>query len=238
MRPTAHFSYGTPFLLPPYDNRVRENRGEQKLEIAMAWLLALAVSIDGFSAGVSCGLRKLIIPFPSLLVICFSSTAAVTGSMLLGGGAAQFIPIGSVRIFGGGVLLVLGVYVIIQNIVESRREAEPPVDPPRGRRRPKKLSTLLLRPEEADLDQSGILSMKEALLLGLALAADAFGAGFGAALIGSPLLVTVPAVGVTKLLLVPLGVRLGRLVAGGITFKYTSLAGGVMLIFIGIITIF
>jgi putative sporulation protein YtaF len=207
------------------------------MTMGLIWLLALAVSIDGFSAGLSCGLRKLVIPIPSLLVICCSSAAAVAFSMFVGSGVSRLIPVQFLTGFGGTVLILLGLYVICQNIRDARQEAAPK-PPAESRKGFKKLCVLIRQPEEADLDHSGTLSMKEALLLGSALAADAFAAGFGAALMGLPLLFTVLAVGLFKLLLVPLGVHIGRLMADGFSFRYPGLLGGLILIFIGFITIF
>lgn len=214
----------------------------------MGWgvplLLALAVSIDGFSAGFSCGLRKLIIPFTSLLVICLLSSGAIAVSMLAGSGVVYLVPLRCISTFGGAVLIIFGLVVIRQHFTESREKNDPAAGardevsetaPPR---RPKKISSLLQRPEEADLDRSGTLSAKEALLLGSALAADAFAAGFGAALIGSPLLPTVIAVGLTKLLLVPLGAAFGRAAARKVAPGYIPLLGGAILIFIGIMNLF
>lgn len=202
----------------------------------ITWLLALAVSIDGFSAGFSCGLRKLIIPFSSLLVICFSSMVAITASMLLGEGVKKLVPVQYLTLSGGLLLIALGVYVIVHNLLDSRAAAEK--DPGAGDRPIlKRMAGLLRKPEEADIDHSGVLSGREALLLGLALAVDAFAAGFGAAMIGSPLFITVLAVGLTKMTLVPLGVLLGNLAARGINFRYASFWGGGILIFVGIMTV-
>ncbi|NLA26188.1 MAG: hypothetical protein GX878_02210, partial [Firmicutes bacterium] len=58
------------------------------------------------------------------------------------------------------------------------------------------------------------------------------------ALIGSPLFLTVLAVGLTKLLLLPLGVILGRAAAGRVAPGYIPLLGGAILIFIGIMNLF
>ncbi len=203
----------------------------------VVWLLAVAVSIDGFSAGLSCGLRKLVIPLPSLLIICCSSAAAVGVSMLLGGGVARLIPVQYAAAFGGGVLILLGLYVTVQSLIEPKQTPES-TGASAGSVRKKTLSGLIRQPEDADLDHSGILGMNEALLLGAALAADAFGAGFGAAMVGSPLLATVLAVGLMKLVLVPLGVLIGRMMADGFALKYPGLIGGVLLVFIGVLTFF
>jgi len=205
------------------------------LTSALVWLLALAVSIDGFSAGLSCGLRKLAIPFTSLLVICFSSAAAVAISMSLGIGVAQLVPPHYITAFGGTLLIAIGICIIYQNSKEANRQVscEPAGSKKSGLAR---LISLILKPEDADLDHSGTLSMKEALLLGTALAADAFSAGFGAALSGLPLPATVLAVGVSKLILFPCGVLCGRFAAQNSTGKYTGLLGGVLLIGIGIMS--
>ncbi|NMD33842.1 MAG: sporulation membrane protein YtaF, partial [Firmicutes bacterium] len=104
--------------------------------------------------------------------------------------------------------------------------------------RPQKFISLLRRPEEADLDRSGTLSIREALLLGSALAADALAAGFGAALIGLSFLPTVLAVGLAKLALLPLGAALGRMAVRGTPLPHTPIWGGAILIIIGIINLF
>lgn len=198
----------------------------------LVWLLALAVSIDGFSVGLSCGLRKLRIPFPSLMVICSSSALAVAISMLAGEGVAYLIPVELLTLLGGALLVLLGLFVITQNIREARLKEIRECKAAATKRN--RLTGLLRRPEDADLDKSGVLSMKEAFLLGLALAADAFAAGFAAALSGAPLIYTVFAVGLTKLLLVPLGVAGGRYLAEGFSLRYPGVISGVILLTIGI----
>lgn len=205
-------------------------------------LLALAVSIDGFSAGLSCGLRRLWIPFPSLLVICFASAGAIAVSMFLGGQITSWIPLGFLHLAGGGLLVGLGLYVLLGNLFRSGRLARGSEQIKKAGARPgssgfKKIVNIARHPEEADLDRSGELSPREAALLGLALASDAFGVGFGAAMMGLSLPLTVVAVGLAKLVLVPLGTECGRLASGGISPETASVLSGAILICIGVITI-
>lgn len=214
------------------------------MSLGMPLLLALAVSIDGFSAGFSCGLRKLVIPFTSLLVICLLSAAAVAASMLAGSGVAQLIPLRYISTFGGAVLIIFGLYIIGQYFKEGQPGKETDIVKKRALRedgspggQPQKIVSLIRRPEEADLDRSGTLSIKEALLLGSALAADALAAGFGAALIGSPFLPTILAVGLTQFALLPLGAALGRMAMRRAALPHTPLWGGAMLIIIGIMNL-
>ena len=90
-------------------------------------------------------------------------------------------------------------------------------------------------PDKADLDCSGKLSAREAVLLGLVLSADVFGAGVGASLIGLPVFLTALAVGAAQLLLLPLGAECGRRMSGLVPFRKTSIWAGLILIFIGLI---
>lgn len=205
---------------------------------AMPLLLALAVSIDGFTVGFACGLRRLAIPFSSVLAISSLSAATVAVSMLIGSRAALLIRLRSISAFGGVLLIIFGFYVIGQHLtgIPARPEQG---DSPAGAGAPRKgLLTLLSSPEEADLDRSGTLSIKEALLLGAALAADAFAAGFGAALIGLSFLPTVLAVGLAKSVLLPLGSVLGRKALRRVAVPHAPLWGGAILIIIGIMNLF
>lgn len=69
---------------------------------------------------------------------------------------------------------------------------------------------ILKEPSRADLDFSGSISGREALALGLALALDALGTGVGAAAAGFSLFLTPLLIGCCQLLLVQVGLLLGR----------------------------
>ncbi len=85
------------------------------------------------------------------------------------------------------------------------------------------------QPEKADFDHSGTLSAKESIVLGIALGADAFGAGFGAVMIGLNPVIMVGAVGLTKFLLVSAGVLIGKkIVSSGSFSKYASILAGLI----------
>ncbi|HHX87508.1 MAG TPA: sporulation membrane protein YtaF [Firmicutes bacterium] len=202
-------------------------------------LLVLAVSIDGFSAGFSFGLRRLVIPLYSLLIICLFSSLAAVFSMLIGSRVAMLIPVSWLPSVGGAILIILGVYIIISDFRKSRQPALPEwereeVDAENGSSL-RILTSISKCPDKADLDCSGKLSAGEAALLGLVLSADVFGAGIGASLIGLPIFLTAMAVGAAQLLLIPLGAGCGRLMSGLVSLKMTSLWAGFILIFVGLI---
>ena len=79
---------------------------------------------------------------------------------------------------------------------------------------------LLDEPARADLDSSGTLTPGEAFLLGLALAIDALGVGFGAGMAGLSSTLTPLIAGVTQFVFVSAGITLGRRI------KMSALAPG------------
>jgi len=150
--------------------------------------LVIAVSLDGFGVGVTYGIRKIKVPFTALFIIMLCSGLVVLLSMTMGSMLSSLISPHLAKIFGGCILFSLGIFSLY-NIIRAN---DNPDDLNRHENnRSNVLKTVLTNPDQADLDSSGVISTHEALLLGLALALDAFGAGLGASIIGySPLLTT------------------------------------------------
>lgn len=93
---------------------------------------------------------------------------------------------------------------------------------------------ILRKPMSADFDRSGAITGIEALLLGLALSLDAFGAGIGAAMLGfSPLFLAL-SVAIMSSLFVFMGMKLGTLFAHYQWVQKFSFLPGLILIVIGI----
>ncbi len=200
------------------------------MEFLSSFLLAAAVSIDGLGAGFSYGVRNLYVPILSLLIVSISSSIALLAAMFMGRSMASFFSPYIASLVGGSILILVGCYIIWN---ASREEAA-------GREVHKtrtSLRSLLREPEKADFDSSGSISAGEAAVLGVALAMDAFGAGFGAAMAGYSPVMTCLLVGVCKLLFVTGGVSLGKKYAKSLdSSKASWLAGGVLII-LGVINI-
>ncbi|GAK09706.1 sporulation membrane protein YtaF [Geomicrobium sp. JCM 19038] len=158
-------------------------------------ILAFAVSVDGLGVGMTYGMRKMQINWLPLLIIgTFSFTA-----VLLSGFAAtfvfQYLPNAFADYLGGSILILIGVYAIVQAYHHSKtkpEEVKPITKVDQVKEKVvkfeiKKLGLviqILKKPTAADVDNSGTISVKEAVLLGVALSLDAFGAGFGASMLG------------------------------------------------------
>jgi putative sporulation protein YtaF len=201
-------------------------------------LLALAVSFDGFGAGFSYGVRRLNIPLISVLIICLSSSLSVFLSMKAGCLVAGLFNLKTASIIGGLMLVAVGLFIVFQSLRGEREE-------PSGYRETKNnygnrlsmVPSVMREPALADFDSSGTISGKEAVVLGVALAMDAFGAGFGAAMMGYAPGVTAVSVGITKFVLLTTGMILGRRYSRNLSGERAAFFSGVVLMLLGVVNI-
>ena len=121
-------------------------------------LLALSVSIDSLSIGISYGIKKTKIRYISNSILFAISFCITCGSIFLGHYvSALFSPTFSTML-GSSFLIILGIYNIYQTITK------PPTD--------------------YDIDHSNNIDSKEAIFLGLALSTDSACVGIGSGIIG------------------------------------------------------
>ena len=171
-------------------------------------ILAIAVSLDGFGAGFAYGINKVTISFFPRSIISFASAFSIYLSLLAGAMIGKILPPTFAENLGGLLLCFMGLYILFQgfrSIVNNKTMPEGFYD----KNFIQKLFILLKQPMEADFDKSGNISGIEVFCLGVALAMDAFGAGFGAALSGSSPLLTASLVGIFKFALLSGGMVLG-----------------------------
>lgn len=177
--------------------------------------LSLALSIDGFIVGLHYGLRRIVLPFRSRLILAGCTGGGMALSMLFGELVLVVLPLKSTSMLGGGLLIALGVWQLLQALadyVRARVEDLPAGTHSLMRVRIRPLGIvvdILTDPTHVDQDASGVIDTREALLLGVALGLDTLGAGFAAAMIGFgwPLVVGVTA---SLLLLLWAGLLAGR----------------------------
>jgi putative sporulation protein YtaF len=197
-----------------------------------AVLLALAVSLDSLGVGLSYGVKKVRVPLSSLLLLSVLSGLAMLASTLAGRFVGSFLSAETSRFLGGMTLIGVG---FLSLLAERARHG------PRAKK--DKILALRIRslglmvqvirdPDSADLDQSGEISAGEAVLLGTALALDALGAGFGAALTALPPFLTSALVGLATLSTLKLGFGLGRRLVRKES-PWASLAHGALLVLLG-----
>ena len=169
-----------------------------KLELLSLLILAFAVSLDGFGVGVTYGLRKIRIPLWSVITIAVCSAIVMTLSMQIGLSLSSIISPLMAKWTGAIILIGVGAWALYNvashknndtdeawNTKPEYKEIKSQYEWIRIEIKTLGLIIQILRtPTAADIDKSGVISGREAALLGMALSLDAFGAGIGAALVG------------------------------------------------------
>ncbi|MBO8129364.1 MAG: sporulation membrane protein YtaF [Peptococcaceae bacterium] len=149
------------------------------MDLAILVIFGFALSLDGFVAGLTYGIRQINIPVISVLIISVTSGIAISLSLVCGHLTASIIAPKLAEQIGGLLLIGLGFWVLTQAIRSATEKVLRIHIPQLGM-----VIQVLFEPLHADMDQSGCISPREAVILGIALAMDAFAAGFAIALSG------------------------------------------------------
>ncbi|MCU6795004.1 sporulation membrane protein YtaF [Paenibacillus sp. WQ 127069] len=197
----------------------------------MHWIsiifIALASNLDNLGIGISFGIRSTRIPALSNGIIAVITMLGTYVSVTLGEYMTAYMPGFAANLLGAFMILFIGVW----GIVSSRRRAQAPEPSAAGGH---SLIDVIHQPATADVDLNKVISWKEALTLGLALALNNMATGFGAGATGvSPLWTTVAA-GLFSIVFISCGTRIGLMAAKTWVSQYADLIGGILLILIGI----
>lgn len=202
-------------------------------------ILSVALSIDGFGAGVSLGMRGMKIPFKSIVVISSCSAVSLGVAMLIGDFISQYVSQGAAAKTGGIILILLGIWFIFQYFKKEKDTVE-------IQSKEKMIFnyeiksigvviSILQKPTDVDFDKSGSVNGVEALVLGIALSLDAFGAGIGAAMIGISPLILALSIGFMSSIFIWSGLESGKLLSKSKLVRNLSFLPGVLLIIIGLL---
>lgn len=207
------------------------------VEILSLFLLAFAVSLDSFGVGLTYGLRKMVLPFKSLLFIAFFSATSILLAMIIGNWIQDFLSARIAKTIGGIILVLIGSWALFQTYRPAKRDEKTKEDHVILNFEIKMFGIvikILRKPMVADFDNSGTITGREAIFLGIALSLDAFGAGIGAALIGfSPILMAV-SVALMSAVCVTLGMKSGYFFSDSKFINKFSFMPGLLLILIGL----
>lgn len=161
--------------------------------------LALALSLDSLAVGLLYGMRGIRLSLPGSAVVCLTSAVVLAAAAITGQALARSMDTTWAQRIGALVLVLVGIWAVAQawRTTHPAGPASVSLAPerPRDGQQQKLVLTwrlpalrlviqILREPAAADLDRSGSISSGEAVLLGLALAADSLAAGLGAGLTG------------------------------------------------------
>lgn len=200
--------------------------------ILSALLFSLSSNLDNVVVGIAYGIKKIkigIIPNFAIAVITCTGTFL---SMSLGVYISKFLPHFIANALGSIIIVILGGYFIIQSIVKlinNKKSNELAL---------KDITDMIEYAQKSDLDNSGDINIKEALLVAFGLTFNNLGTGIAASITGVSIEFTVIFTFILSILTIIIGEVLGNHVLGKLFGKYAPLISGILLIALGIIEFF
>ncbi|MFK9091214.1 sporulation membrane protein YtaF [Bacillus salipaludis] len=200
-------------------------------------VLAFALSLDSFSVGFTYGLRQMVMPIKSVLIIATCSAVSLMFAVSIGHGLEKVLSPRITSSLGGFILIALGAWVLFQFFRPEKEKEILKHEKTIVNFEIRSLGlaiNILKKPMSADFDQSGTITGIEAFMLGFALSIDSFGAGIGAAMLGfSPIYLAVT-VAIMSSLFVLLGIKSGTFFHKFEWIQKFTFLPGILLIIIGI----
>jgi putative sporulation protein YtaF len=196
--------------------------------------LIFALSLDGLLVGVAYSLRQIKLPFLAYFLVGLTTSALMGLAALAGGALRTQIGPADGKLLGGYLLLGVGLWQLAQSW-QQKLASRTTDQIALFRLKPLGLVVQILRdPEVADLNFSGSIDFREALLLGVALGLDALGAGFAAALSHLSMW-AIPLTGICAMAMLALGSVLGKLLESVGVTRWGWAAPGLILIVLGLL---
>ncbi|MCM3767008.1 sporulation membrane protein YtaF [Neobacillus niacini] len=193
-------------------------------------LIGIAANLDNLGISFSYGLRATKIPLTSNIVISVVSMGCAYLSIIAGNFISMFVSIAIANFVGGIIIIIIGIQCIINSLKLEKSPREIKVD--------SNYAHVIHQPDLADVNNDHVISLKESIFLGFALAINCLAMGLGAGITGvSPVLTTL-SIGLFSLLSIWIGGHLGHKISGENMGKYSNIAAGILLILIGIYEIF
>jgi len=203
----------------------------------MTWLfilgLALSSSLDNLGVGISYGIRKIRISLFSnsiISIVCFLFSFS---GILFGKWISTVIPGILPILISVFLLFAIGFRIVWLSIPRKQQKEEKEITELKG------FSAILQNPESVDFDKSKDIGIIEALVLGVALSANALVNGLSAGLLGFTPLVISLAAAIGSFLAVWIGAKLGQKAAdiqiGSFKLgQFGTLISGILLMLIAI----
>jgi len=200
--------------------------------ILCALSFSLSSNLDNVVIGIAYGIKKVKIDIIANLIIAIVTSTATFLSMLIGSYISELLPDSVANRLGATVIIILGLYFVIQSIIKlvnNTNSKELAL---------KDITDMIEYAEKSDLDNSGDISMKEALIISFGLTFNNLGTGIAASMTGVSIHFTVIFTFILSFLAIIFGEAAGNHVLGKIFGKYAPLFSGILLIILGTIEFF
>lgn len=200
--------------------------------VLSALLFSLSSNLDNLVVGTAYGIKKIKIGKVANLIIAIVTSTGTFLSMSVGYYISRFLSHNVANFLGAGAIIILGIYFAIQSIIKlinNTKSKELSL---------KDIDDMIEYAEKSDLDKSGDIDIKEALLVSFGLTFNNLGTGIAASVTGVSIGFTVIFTFIFSIITILLGEAFGNHVIGKVLGKYAPLISGIILILLGIIELF
>ncbi|NMA85730.1 MAG: sporulation membrane protein YtaF [Tissierellia bacterium] len=195
-------------------------------------LLVLALSLDAFVASIAYGTNKIKIPFKSIIIIDSICAISLVISLLLGGILSKILPDKATIIISFFILMGIGIYYLFESFFKNYLKGKKKKN---GKVKLKLFNIffiieIYIDETKADIDNSRILSSKEALYLATALSLDSLAIGFGSGLLDMNILYILFASLIMDLIAIWSGLFIGKTFVDRAKIDLSWLAGMILIL--------
>ena len=210
------------------------------------FILALSVSIDSLSIGITYGIKNTKISYIGKVSLFLTSFIICIISIWFGDNIKNIFPEVFTKLLGTFILIFMGLFIIYQSITKNNSDSAKYKDIKCDCE--EKIYSFFIKflgitiqiiknPISSDFDNSKKIDAKEALFLGLALSLDAFCIGIGTSIIGLNSCLFPFLTSLFQLLFLSIGILFGKKLnsLSKLPDNIGSIISGSLLIIIGII---
>lgn len=202
-------------------------------------LLAVALSLDGFVAGLAYGLKSIRISSASLLIVGGITVLSTAISIFCATYIGDFMNPHLAVIAGALLLILIGLCSLFQEYLTKDVKSYENNQEPTARKLTisfgRIVISIMARPETADLDHSNRINALEAIFLGLALGIDNMVATFAAALMNSLPAYTPLLMGCIQMAAIVLGLASCQRILPAVLKSRFPYLPGIILILLGLL---
>ncbi|MCR1898958.1 manganese efflux pump [Irregularibacter muris] len=195
--------------------------------ILPALLFSISACLDNVVVGIAYGIKKIKIGISVNIMIACITTLGTFLSMVFGTYISKLFPPFVANLLGGGMIVFLGIYFIVESLVKLERNT------PARTMALKDIEDMKNYARKSDADCSGHIDMKESIFVALGLTLNNIGTGIAASITGVNIHITLVATFVLSILTIMLGRGMGNRVLGRFFGKYAPLIAGALLVLLG-----
>lgn len=186
------------------------------MHILSSVLFAFSANIDNIPIGAAYGVKQIKIGFVNNLLIAFITCLGTVLSMTMGELISIFLSPDLANIIGCILLILMGSWFVLKFFWQKYKGRIESCDCVRAEANEKVIST------------------RETFFLAMALMVNNMGFGIGAKIAGLPILLTAVCTFLCSILLLKLGLLLGRIFGSTLFGRYAELSSGLIVIILGV----